>query len=77
MRVPLNAVQPSNIRRAVTASQFLVGQDVEGHWVALESSGRGGGLFVTREAAVKYAQGEAGRNSAALIYANAPLAVWK
>ena len=40
---------------------FLVGQDREGHWVAVETHGLGGGLFTSREAALHYAAFETGR----------------
>jgi hypothetical protein len=77
MRFPSNAVQARNIQRAVADLQFVVGQDEEGHWVAMEANGGGGGLFVNREAAVKYAASEAGRRSNVLTFAKAPVAVWK
>jgi hypothetical protein len=77
MRIPSNAVQAQNIQRAVASLQFVVGQDEEGHWVAIEANGGGGGIFVNREAAVKYAESEMGRRSAVLIFAKAPVAVWK
>jgi hypothetical protein len=77
MRIPLNAVQAQNSQRTVANLQFVVGQDEEGHWVAIEANGGGGGLFVNREAAVKYAESEMGRRSAVLIFANAPVAVWR
>lgn len=71
MRNPLNVQTPSNANKAPdvqrTPPSFVVGQDEEGHWVALEADG-GGGLFVNREAAVKYAKSEAGRRSAVLIF---------
>jgi hypothetical protein len=77
MRIPSNAVQARNIQRGVADLQFVVGQDEEGHWVAMEANGGGGGLFVNREAAVKYAESETGRRSAVLVFANAPVAIWK
>ena len=77
MRIPSNAVQARNIQRAVAGMQFVVGQDEEGHRVAIEANGGGGGLFVNREAAVKYAESEMGRRSAVLIFAKSPVAVWK
>jgi hypothetical protein len=70
MRIPLNAVQALIQQDAAASLQFLVGQDEQGHWVALEANGRGGGFFVNREAAVKYAERETGRHSSALT-------VWK
>lgn len=43
---------------ASDAAQFIVGQDPEGHWVAIEIHGRAGGLFRSRKAAVDYAEDE-------------------
>ena len=40
------------------AARFVVGQDPEGHWVAIEIHGRAGGLFRSREAAIGFAEGE-------------------
>lgn len=42
-------------------ARFVVGQDREGRWVAIEIHGRAGGLFRSREAAVGYAEDETGR----------------
>lgn len=39
-------------------ARFIVGQDPEGRWVAIEIHGRAGGLFRSREAAYDYAAGE-------------------
>ena len=41
-----------------THLHFVVGQDREGYWLAIEMHGRGGGLFISREAALKYAEFE-------------------
>jgi len=35
--------------------EFVVGRDVEGHWLAVEAHGRGGGIFVSRDCALRYA----------------------
>ncbi|GAA0257223.1 hypothetical protein LNAOJCKE_5543 [Methylorubrum aminovorans] len=43
---------------ASDAARFIVGQDPEGHWIAIEIHGRAGGLFRSREAAVDYAEDE-------------------
>ncbi|VUD71160.1 hypothetical protein MET9862_01736 [Methylobacterium symbioticum] len=40
--------------------RFIVGQDRRGHWVAVASHGRAGGLFRSREAAIGFAVGETG-----------------
>jgi hypothetical protein len=77
MGIPLNAVQASSVRRKAANLQFVVGQDMEGHWVAMESHGKCGGIFVNREAAVKYAAIETRGKSHALRYAKKPLAIWK
>ena len=37
---------------------FLLGVNSAGHWVIRETTGRWGGLFRTREAAIKYARDE-------------------
>lgn len=39
-------------------SRFVVGQDAQGHWIAVEIHGRAGGLFRSREAALGYAEDE-------------------
>lgn len=36
-------------------ASFVVGQDADGRWVAVEIHGRGGGLFSSRVAALRYA----------------------
>lgn len=41
-----------------THLRFIVGQDQEGYWLAIETHGRGGGVFISREAALKYAEFE-------------------
>jgi hypothetical protein len=43
---------------ASDAARFIVGQDPEGHWVAIETHGRAGGIFRSRKAAVDYAEDE-------------------
>lgn len=37
------------------STRFIVGRDTEGHWVAMEVHGLGGGLFRTRHDALHYA----------------------
>jgi len=41
-----------------TAYQFLVGRNRCGHWVARDQEARSGGLFKTREDAVRFASRE-------------------
>lgn len=52
---------------ASDAARFIVGQNPEGHWVAIEIHGRSGGLFRSREAAVDYAEGQTDRRPDAVI----------
>ena len=48
---------------------FLVGQDSEGHWLAVETHGLGGGIFTSKDAALHYALGETGRRPEAVAMA--------
>lgn len=43
------------------SSLFLLGQNSRGQWVARDQSGRRGGLFVSKAAALKFALFENGR----------------
>jgi hypothetical protein len=60
-----------------TGLQFIVGQDETGRWVAVETNGRGGGIFVDRQAALNYAAFEVDQRSDAVRCATEPLALWK
>jgi hypothetical protein len=56
-------------RPAATASaapHFQVGRDREGFWIAVESHGRGGGYFRSREDALHYARFTAGHDPSAV-----------
>jgi hypothetical protein len=57
------------------AHQFLVGQDSEGHWLAVETHGLGGGMFVNRAAALHYALSETGKRPGAVSMAPQPIAL--
>lgn len=50
---------------------FLVGQDSEGHWIAVETHGFGGGIFTSKDAALHYARDETGRRPEAVLLAAA------
>lgn len=43
--------------------RFLVGQDQEGHWVARDGRGLVGGLFATRDSALRFAAFESDRRA--------------
>ena len=52
---------------------FLIGQDTEGHWLAVETSGLRGGIFVNKDAALSYAKFETDRRAGAILLAAGPL----
>jgi hypothetical protein len=39
-------------------SSYVIGQNARGNWVALEAHGLAGGIFVSRDAALHYAEFE-------------------
>ena len=55
------------------ASAFLVGQDREGRWLAVQAGGRRGGIFLNRDAAVHYARDETDRREGAVSFVAAPV----
>jgi hypothetical protein len=77
MSIPSSIGEAQETRSRHTGLQFVVGQDETGHWVAVESSGRGGGIFVDRQAALNYAAFEAGGRSGAVQCSTEPLALWR
>lgn len=56
---------------ATDADRFIVGQDPEGHWVAIEIHGRAGGLFRSRKDAVHYAEDETDHRPDAVLLSGA------
>jgi hypothetical protein len=46
---------------------FLIGKNARGQWIAQKQSGRCGGFFISREAAVKFALQENGRRREAIV----------
>jgi hypothetical protein len=46
---------------------FMVGQDERGHWVAQALDGICGGLFVSRDAAMRYIRSEKGPSPQAVV----------
>ena len=58
----------------VDARSYCVGQDRAGRWLAMEASGRGGGMFVSREAAMRFALAETADRRGSVTLALEPLA---
>jgi hypothetical protein len=54
-------------------SHFKIGRDREGHWIVVETHGRGGGYFRSRDDALHYARAEAG--AGAVTFSARPLAL--
>ena len=55
---------------------FLVGQDGDGHWLAVETHGLGGGIFRSRDTAVRYALHESHRLPGAVRIADSPISLF-
>ena len=54
---------------------FLVGQDLEGHWLAVETHGLGGGIFRSRDTALHYARDECHGRPGAVRFVDQPIAL--
>ncbi len=54
---------------------FVVGQDREGHWLAVETHGFGGGIFRSRDIAAHYAREECHRRPGAVQFADEPISL--
>ncbi len=70
MTVALNSSLPAS---AGTPLSYLVGQDGAGHWVAVETGGRAGGIFRSRQDAIRYACVESGCRPDAVKLATDPI----
>ncbi|MFY9627257.1 MAG: hypothetical protein WAK03_03770 [Methylocystis sp.] len=77
MFIPSSIGGALDARREDTGLQFVVGQDETGRWVAVESHGRGGGIFINRKSALNYAAFEAGQRTDAVPCSSEPLGLWK
>ena len=76
MAVSVMVAEPHQPFRKVGHSQFVIGQDAEGHWVAKDAQGREGGIFVSKEAALKHAAFQMGQGPDAVLQSNQPLSLW-
>lgn len=59
------------------AIEFLIGLDEHGFWTARDVEGREGGLFISRDEAVKFAEMARLRGHGVAKSADAPLRLWK
>ena len=72
-RMAATATLAETSRRQDSASRFVVGRDRRGHWTALSAGGLAGGMFTSKDAAIRYAQAEAGRSPGAVRLSSVPL----
>jgi hypothetical protein len=77
LRVAAKQKSPVQNFPEISPPRFVIGQDEEGHWVALDSEGRAGGLFASRDAALKYVAQETGGRRPVAACAKEPLSLWK
>jgi hypothetical protein len=52
---------------------YIVGQDQEGHWLAVETHGLGGGIFRSRADAIHFAQFESDHDPDAVRFSSEPV----
>jgi hypothetical protein len=76
MASPLSPATRVQARHSGSRLQFIIGQDPEGHWIVAEVCKRCGGIFVSRDAAVKYAVSEWGFDPQMIRWSNEPLSSW-
>ena len=76
MARPLSPATRVEARHSGSRLQFIIGQDPEGHWIVAEVSKRCGGIFVSRDAALKYAVSEWGFDPHLIRWSNEPLSSW-
>ncbi len=59
--------------QALAGRDYRVGQDRRGRWLVMEREGRGGGMFASREAALRYAHSESALYDGAVVLAKEPI----
>lgn len=52
---------------------FVVGQNRRGQWLVVDGCGAGGGIFASREAAMRYAAAQTNRRPRAVRLAGSPI----
>ncbi|WP_374545991.1 hypothetical protein [Rhodoblastus sp.] len=76
MVIPISVAQPRNAIRQQAVPYFTIGQDLQGRWIAVDSRGQDGGIFTSREAALRYVAEQTGRRRGAALFSSTPLALW-
>ena len=76
MTIPLSVSKTLEACREDGGLHFIIGQDLQGHWIVVEGRRRAGGIFVNREAALKYAASEWRQQPEMIRWSNEPLALW-
>ena len=72
----LDQMQPEHqpvARNDNEKASYLVGQDDEGHWLAVEIHGLGGGIFMNRDKAFRYARNESHGLPGAVRFVDEPI----
>jgi len=57
--------------------EFWVGRDEKGCWIARGADGREGGVFISREEAMKFVQTARARGQGVAKSPSAPLSLWR
>jgi hypothetical protein len=70
----LQANDNSRWHAAPTHLHFVIGKDHEGYWLVVETHGRRGGFFISREAALKYPEFETDHRPGAVECTTRPVA---
>lgn len=65
--------EPPAAPSAGSGMHFIVGQDPQGRWLAIETHALGGGLFKTRRDALRFVDFETGHRPGAVEIATTPL----
>ena len=73
MSVAMNPLRAAEAQRSEPLQSYLVGQDGEGHWVAVEAKGLAGGIFRSRQDAIHFACVETGCRPNDVIVAADPI----
>ncbi len=67
-------MQDDGDRDVGLAQTYMVGQDRAGRWLAMEAKGRGGGMFSSREAAMRFAGSQTAWRDGAVSEPGRPMA---